>query len=428
MRSVLLLACLVACGGGGGSSDAGPDGFSNDAIATSDAGGDAETTDGGSKPFEGYGANATCGANVVHVTNTKTSGSGSFADAIASPGNHVVFDVSGTIDGTFYVPSSTCVDGFSAPSPGVVFTGGTGSAGVLNLVDVHDVVVQGVRVRGSSGMPDNTKGIMLFENQGTNHDIVIDHCEIENVTDEDIGSSGHDVTISWNLLGAPASSGGNLIKYDSYHWSVHHNLWVGFTGNDSRVPLVWAGNDSTKADTWAGQTVADVVGNVVSQFLYGITYVNDGADADPSNILNNFLDGQDSDHARSGIDIMASKLETHFLAGNASVLTPVGTPSSYSCGASNVCGTFALSSTNQLDCGAISGCQLAAPVAMPPITTSCSYDAAARISEWNDVIAHSGVATHFADDAPAAALRAVVTAPTPAILAASWNKQSGSCP
>ena len=71
--------------------------------------------------------------------------------------------------------------------------------------------------------------------------------------------------------------------------------------------LVWAGNDSTSADSWNGNTVADVVGNVQSQFLYGITYVTDGADQDHSNIMNNYLDGQDSSHARNGIDIMASQ-------------------------------------------------------------------------------------------------------------------------
>ena len=291
--------------------------------------------------FEGYGANATGGSNVVHVTNTSSSGSGSFAAAIASSGNHVVFDVGGTISGTFYIPSNTTIDGFSAPSPGITFTGGSGSAGILNVENVSNIVIQGVRIRNTSS--DNTKGIMFYESSnGSNHDIVVDHCEIDNVSDEDLGSMAHNVTISWNLLGAPASSGGELIKYDAYHYSIHHNLWVGFTGNDSRVPLVWAGNDSTSADSWNGNTVADVVGNVQSQFLYGITYVTDGADQDHSNIMNNYLDGQDSSHARNGIDIMASSLEQHYIAGNASVINPAGSPSTYGCGASNICGTYSI--------------------------------------------------------------------------------------
>jgi hypothetical protein len=378
--------------------------------------------------FEGYGAGATGGSNVVHVTNLNGSGSGSFAAAIGSSGNHVVFDVAGTISGTFYIPSNTFIDGFSAPSPGITFTGGTGSAGILNLTNVNNIIIQGVRIRGSSGMPDNTKGIMFYESGGTNHDIVVDHCEIENVTDEDLGSSGHNVTISWNLLGAPASSGGELIKYNAYQWSVHHNLWVGFTGNDSRVPLVWAGNDSTSKDSWSGAHVADVVGNVVSQFLYGITYVTDGADADPSNIMNNYLDGQDSSHARNGIDIMASSLETHYIAGNASVINPVGSPSTYGCGASNMCGTFAIVNSNTINCGSISGCQASAPLAMPTITTSCVYDTTGRIAEWNKVIKNSGVATHYGDDATSSALRSVVTTPTSSIMGQSWNQQTGTCP
>ena len=105
---------------------------------------------------------------------------------------------------------------------------------------------------------------------------MVDHCEIDNVTDEDLGRMAHNVTISWNLLGAPASSGGELVKYGAYHFSIHHNLWVEFNGNDSRVPLVWAGNDSTARTFVEWATIADVVGNVESKFLYGITYVTDG--------------------------------------------------------------------------------------------------------------------------------------------------------
>src|SRR6185312_2027160 len=343
--------------------------------------------------FEGYGAGATGGSKVVHVTNLNSSGSGSLASAIASSGNHVVFDVGGTISGTFNIPSNTTIDGFSAPSPGITFTGGTGSAGILVIENVSNIIIQGVRIRNTTS--DNTKGIMFYESSnGSNHDIVVDHCEIANVSDEDLGSSAHNVTVSWNLLGAPASSGGELIKYNAYRWSVHHNLWVGFTGNDSRVPLVWAGNDSTAKDSWAGSTVADVVGNVVSQFLYGINYVTDGADADPSNITNNYLDGQDSSHARNGIDIMASGLEKHYIAGNASVINPVGTPSTYGCGASSICGTFPLVNTNTLSCGSLTGCQVSTPLTMPTITTACVYDASGRVAEWNNVINTSGVASH----------------------------------
>ena len=59
----------------------------------------------------------------------------------------MVFDVGGTISGTFYIPSNTTIDGFSAPSPGITFTGGTGSAGILNVENVSNIVIQGVRIR-----------------------------------------------------------------------------------------------------------------------------------------------------------------------------------------------------------------------------------------------------------------------------------------
>ena len=366
-------------------------------------------TNNPSPTFEGYGANAAGGSNVVHVTNLNSSGSGSFASAISSSGNHVVFDVAGTISGSFKIPSNTFVDGFSAPSPGITFTGGAQSSGVL--------VAQECFERDHTGDPstrderDNTKGIMLYATNGTTHDIVVDHCEVENVTDEDIGSSGngpgnelYNVTISWNLLGAPASSGGELMKYGAYHYSMHHNLWVELNGNDSRVPLVWAGNDNTSNFSWNGATIADVVGNVESHFLYGITYVTDGRLQDHSNIINNYLDGQDSSHARNGIDIMASSLEKHYMAGNASVFNPAGSPSTYGGGATNIWNVLG-GNSNMLNCGSISGCQPTTPFAMPTITTSCVYDATGRIAEWNNVINNSGVVTHYADDASPRRLR-----------------------
>jgi hypothetical protein len=143
--------------------------------------------------------------------------------------------------------------------------------------------------------------------------------------------------------------------------------------------------------------------------------------------MNNYLDGQDSSHARNGIDIMASPLEQHYIAGNASVINPAGSPSTYGCGASNICGTFSLVNTNTLNCGSISGCQPSTPFAMPSITTSCVYDATGRIAEWNNVINNSGVVTHYADDAKSSALRSVVTKPTATIVGQSWNQQTGSC-
>src|SRR6185312_10607977 len=122
--------------------------------------------------FEGYGAGATGGSSVVHVTNLNSSGTGSFASAISSSGNHVVFDVGGTISGTFNIPSNTTIDGFSAPSPGITITGGTGSAGILTIENVSNIIIQGIRIRGSSNIPANTKGIMFYESgNGTNHDI-----------------------------------------------------------------------------------------------------------------------------------------------------------------------------------------------------------------------------------------------------------------
>lgn len=378
-------------------------------------------------PFVGYGAAATGGTNVVTVSNTNASGAGSLAACALVNGNWCKFSVSGTINSTIIMSSNVTIDGFSAPAPGITITGGTTNSGCIAITNQSNIIIQGLRIRNCS--PSNTKGIMLFQTGGNeNSTIVIDANEIENVTDEDIGSSAHDVTISNNMLSSPASSGGQLVKYDAYHFTFYHNLWVNFTGNDSRVPLVWAGDDTTGVNSWSGATVADVVGNVMSKFLYGIVYVGDGADQDPSNIINNFLDGQDTDHARNGIDIQASNLETHYIAGNASVINPVGLPSTYGCGASNLCGTNAMVNTNKLTCASNdAACQVSTPFPMPALTTSCISDSAGKIAEWTAVINNSGVISKFADDGTAAAIRAIPTRPTQTILAQSWNAQSATC-
>ena len=78
----------------------------------------------------------------------------------------MVFDVGGTISGTFYIPSNTSMDGFSALLPRE-----SRLLAVLRrlefstLSNVSNIIIQGVRIRGSSNMPANTKGIMFYERQ-----------------------------------------------------------------------------------------------------------------------------------------------------------------------------------------------------------------------------------------------------------------------
>ncbi|MEZ0216943.1 MAG: hypothetical protein ACAH89_07405, partial [Rariglobus sp.] len=81
---------------------------------------------------EGYGAYATGGrgGDVYHVTNLNASGTGSFADAIATvpaAGRTIAFDVSGYIrfpsgsNGTRLTSSKVTIAGQTAPGDGVGF-------------------------------------------------------------------------------------------------------------------------------------------------------------------------------------------------------------------------------------------------------------------------------------------------------------------
>lgn len=401
-------------------------------------------------PIQGYGAGATGGSTVYHITSTATgTGAGTLGGCFSATGHHCVFDVGGTFttsSSNNKIPSNTWLDCFSAPSR-VIFTGGVGNEGILDIwgqssSDEANVIVQGCTIRVAS--VDNTKGIMIYATNSNTHDIVLDHNEIENNTDEDIGFSGsgpcnpgkrvYNVTISYNLLGGPASSGGMLVKYCGFNGSVHHNLWSNLSGNDTRIPLFWAGDDTTTADSPAfnNHDIADLIGNVAgSNWTYGITIVNDGAIQNHSDIINNFQGVSDDpgNHDKNALIITETPLEQHYIAGNAMINNPVQTTASYGCGASNLCTTFPTVKANTITCTGAPGCQPTTPFAFTVITTSCPFDVNARIAEWNNVIATAGVVLGFADDSTATTLRNATSVPRPTttILNQAWNQQSGTC-
>jgi len=383
--------------------------------------------------FQGFGAVATGGSTPCHVSNASQ-----LTTCLASSGKHIIFDAGGTYNGTqFNIPSNTFIDCFSAPSA-VLFTGGAGSGGILALSNnVSNIIIQGCRIRGPG--PGNTKGIMFFasDDNVVPFNIVIDHCEISNVSDEDVGSAAHDVTLSWNLLGGPADSGGTLVKYGGYRWSIHHNFWSGLSGTDTRIPLVWAGNDSTANFSWNGQTIADVVSNISGPgWQYGITYIDDRTLANTSNVIDNFQGNADvtPDHCKNALLILPNPVEKHYIAGNANTCNPVNPNASagqaaYGTTAEGDSGSINNVDSNKLTCPANNtGCQPSTPFPMPTITHADVCDVTARIAEWNSVIAQAGVISKFADDSTAAALRAHVTVPTTTIMNLAWNKQTGTCP
>ena len=94
--------------------------------------------------------------------------------------------------------------------------------------------------------------------------------------------------------------------------------------------------------------IADIRYNVSSIFLYGITVVDDGVTKNYGNITNNYLDGQDGDHARNSLDIMGNGHTSYYLSGNASLLNPAGPPSPYYVSSKHQ--PYCVVASNKLDC------------------------------------------------------------------------------
>src|SRR5262245_26065828 len=114
----------------------------------------AEVPAAGAASHQGFGANTpgSTGQPVVHVTTLNDSGPGSLRDAVKQGNHTVIFDVSGTIALASLVKVKSAfltLNGFSAPSPGITLT----NAGLLisGANNVHDVIVQGLWVRGALG-------------------------------------------------------------------------------------------------------------------------------------------------------------------------------------------------------------------------------------------------------------------------------------
>ncbi|MFT3784425.1 MAG: hypothetical protein QM790_20635 [Nibricoccus sp.] len=178
---------------------------------------------------QGYGANATGGSTVVHVTNLNDSGTGSLRDALSASGRRVVFDVAGTIKITsaLVVPTNTTIDGTTAPNPGITVTGYNTSCS-----DRNNIIIRNIRFREDTTGPS---GKCSF--QGTNcYNIILDHCSIEwgRWDCMEFTNNSHDITVQYCIIGQgidPQYFGCLIDAGDKI--SLHHNLWI---GNNNRNP------------------------------------------------------------------------------------------------------------------------------------------------------------------------------------------------
>jgi len=232
----------------------------------------------GATVHQGFGATTLGGAQgaVVHVTTLADSGSGSLRQALSQGNRTVVFDVSGTIMLSSMIPvrgAFVTIDGSSAPPPGITLA----NAGlkISGETATHDVIVQGIRIRNSSG-----DGITIRDNT---YNIVIDHVSIQGSSDGsiDITRGAFDVTVQWSILAenVPSHNFLSLVDLQALRVTFHHNL---FEKGQSRNPH--SGWDGTLA-TIPPDTVTDIRNNLIWDFIdYGTLIHN----RTRSNVVQNF--------------------------------------------------------------------------------------------------------------------------------------------
>lgn len=394
-------------------------------VSSCDSAQESSTAGGGTTAparFEGYGATVTGGSGkkVVVVTSLKDSGSGSLRAALGD--NRIVrFRVSGTIKLTTYLPmfyQNLTIDGFSAPSPGISLTGGSsdgcmevygpGYTDGITIPGAHaaNIVIQGIRFRNCNGT-DIKIGY-------SSHHIVVDHVSATGGSDGtiDVTTGAHDVTLSWDIIANNVNaSGATLIKYSVRHVSLHHNIYYNNFGN-SRVPWCEGGDDRTKGNIRDIGVICDVRYNVISRWLIGTLFDTDATTKAYGNVVSNYYDGQDQDHARTNISISRNSLVSAFVAGNVSVLNPAGCP--YGMTVLPACIRNTNDSSNH------------AEFEVPTVSGPSPSDNLGRLNTWLTVLRQAGVATRFPDDLEDARTRAGVTPPTASILSRPWNAPSAS--
>jgi hypothetical protein len=252
---------------------------------------------------QGYGAVATGGSTVFHVTNLNDTGTGSLRDALSASGRRIVFDVSGTITiaSTLVIKSTTTIDGTTAPGGGITVTGyNTSMSGASN------VIVRNMRFREDTTGPSGKCAL-----QGAPADtVMIDHCSIEWGCWDclEFTSSSHDITIQNCIIGQgidPQHFGCLIDGGDRI--SIHHNLWI---GNDNRNPKLkgncqyinnvvynWGSAGGLQGGHSAAVWTSDVIGNY---FIKGPSSGNDNWSLDCTSTDQWFTSGNFLDLDKNG--------------------------------------------------------------------------------------------------------------------------------
>jgi PKD domain len=207
--------------------------------------------------YEGFGANAVGGANsstVYHVTNTASSGAGSFANGIGS-NRTILFDVSGTITGRFDLIGITylTIDG---NGQNVIINNNNNGDGIsFDGSSTHHCILKGINVTNAGN-----DGINVLDGS---HDIVITNCSSYGNRDGNIDvAGGTNVTVQYCILGGGAAGWAGDMLITATNVSVHHNLLSPATAGEvgERCPLVHCNYSPV------GNPNADIRNNVVWKY------------------------------------------------------------------------------------------------------------------------------------------------------------------
>lgn len=197
---------------------------------------------------EGFGRFTTGGrgGKVIHVTNLKNSGDGSFRSAVGASGKKiVVFDVAGTIYLTspISIPSNTTIAGQTSP-------GGICIGGYPVTIGGNNIIVRYISFRPGSDNVAYHEGDGLGSLDKKN--LIIDHCSVSWSVDECLSLVGcTNYTVQWCTSTQSLVNSGHSKGAHGYggNWggsgcTWHHNL---ISHHTSRCPRLGP-RQSTQTD------------------------------------------------------------------------------------------------------------------------------------------------------------------------------------
>jgi hypothetical protein len=237
--------------------------------------------------YPGFGSSTRSGTGqaVYRVTTVNEAGPGSLRDAVSQGNRRVVFDVAGDIQlaRDVYVRGAfITIDGSTAPSPGITLK--NHGLIVRGNQGAHDVIIRGLRLRGSIGCDtcDSSGAGLSITREAYN--IVVDRVSVQGAQDQalSIGRGASDVTVQYSIFAESKSATGKnlpiLIARGAKRISFHHNLVMkGY----ERMPYVQNSEDGRPAT----ETQLDLRNNLMWDWGYAGTQVWKGARA---NIVGNY--------------------------------------------------------------------------------------------------------------------------------------------